>query len=785
MADYVSKETFWTNARDGRPVLKRRRKNIIRACDHCKARKTKCDGVQPCSRCEALGVACTYNTPYSRGLAPPAVPIARRSDSPSGIAGPIPNPSKHIFVADLEREEGRRSIHRYSREASPDSEAEHGEGFLGRSSISVFSYATQLQLCTEQSPPPPTQDAKDPLSASVTDRTASTSPSNAPNPAGYMGSREMRRAQSWLHFCEPPFPPLDIARYTLPNRERGFEMCRWYFEIGNPTCRFLHRPTIERMVYTLCSGGEWLGSGSTRTPELSKIDECIVLMVWAMGCQYPELSSGKPLTPSERAWIQQKGTEYYQVTEFILEKENHSVDRLATLQVRFMMSLFLVRAYRVKAGWDALAVVKNMANNLDMSRWENPYRFGSDKDVPLGTYPNSQLHLHIEQRKRTFWAIYSIDSIVASMVGKSPAFEETGVKIRHPNVEYDEAFEASIIPTEKSPQSGQDSALLAEQPPLILAAIAQAKVAWVLRRALKFIYLDLDAEFDCDVADRLGDMVDRWRTELPEHLRKDAPDGLDAMRKRQWVVIKCSEQQVTMMIYRQSLPLSGLVAKRNTEGESVPGPKPWLQKYQDRCLDAANKVCEMTSKLVETKDIAGNFWFTTYINAMAATVMLVYITYHPSSPRVRTIWESAQKCYEVQRRLMHDSPLARRSVAALEDLFKHVKRRMSSLTSTSSPSTTQSGTLQHDIQRDTQGTDTPPQAHDHSYMELPIMSHHEQAAPSTSATSFPPTSAEMAGFPMDFRTQSWDEFAGVYENSSFFDLDSFVCGGQHFGWTGA
>ncbi|ORX95565.1 hypothetical protein K493DRAFT_219008, partial [Basidiobolus meristosporus CBS 931.73] len=38
-----------------------KRQRVSRACDHCRRKKVRCDGVQPCcGHCKILNIECTY-----------------------------------------------------------------------------------------------------------------------------------------------------------------------------------------------------------------------------------------------------------------------------------------------------------------------------------------------------------------------------------------------------------------------------------------------------------------------------------------------------------------------------------------------------------------------------------------------------------------------------------------------------------------------------------------------------------------------------------------------------
>ncbi|KAB8207882.1 fungal-specific transcription factor domain-containing protein [Aspergillus parasiticus] len=42
------------------------KKYVTRACDECKRRKCKCDGLEPCYRCVSMGLDCAYHSSYNR-----------------------------------------------------------------------------------------------------------------------------------------------------------------------------------------------------------------------------------------------------------------------------------------------------------------------------------------------------------------------------------------------------------------------------------------------------------------------------------------------------------------------------------------------------------------------------------------------------------------------------------------------------------------------------------------------------------------------------------------------
>jgi Fungal Zn(2)-Cys(6) binuclear cluster domain len=305
------------NVSDGpcQPAAKRRRRNALRACDHCKAKKIKCDGVQPCSRCSTHSLTCTYETTYSRGLAPPPI-----SAAPVASAAPARQDSLNSAVGNVTRDVSRsvsftregQAIGDVSRNASQTPEENREEGFLGASSNITYSHVARLHLGSKSRSPSSTsqefqpgirykQQLPNPDVGPKTEKEVFGWPSQPPTTQKRRTSKQIS-----LYFGEPPFPSLNLARYTLPSVERGLEMISWYFDNASPTYRFLHRPSVEKMGRGLCSSGSWLGRDAVNA-EMEEGEDCVVLMVWALGCQYPMSQSGKPFTNEESEWLRQKG----------------------------------------------------------------------------------------------------------------------------------------------------------------------------------------------------------------------------------------------------------------------------------------------------------------------------------------------------------------------------------------------------------------------------------------------------------------------------------------------
>lgn len=562
---------------------KRRRKNTVRACDSCKSKKIKCDGFQPCSRCELHKKTCTYDSPYSRGLAPPVVPSAATRLSTSVLDTPG-QAEPHQITESSPSKYATFDQHRRAREPTSESESEAAERFLGETSNIAYSHAAKLHLSSRPpSPPPPLRQ-------------------DAP--------MERRNSKSnWWHLSEEPFTPLDIARYSLPDTDRGLEMSSWYFENASPTYRFLDRPSVERNICILCRSGDWLGGQNNTSAEasLTKVEECTVMMVWSLACQYPLAKNGKRFDRHQRDWLREKGLQYFQVADMLMEGEKSLIDRLPVLQVRLLQCLYLLTASRLKAAWDLFAAVKNMANNLDLSRIEGSHRAALPRQSHPLPHADRQARLHSEKRKRSFWAIYTLDTYFATMLGKMVTFTDSDIKVGYPSLSGDANFEFGVSP--RNPDLLWQGPGPDDKPSLMWGPIAHAQLAKIVRKALKEMYSDPDASFNTDAADRLAAELHECEANWPDYLRLKTIGELLPIYKRQSGVIKLALQHACLLINRPSLPLSGLGLSRSKADMLQVQSSGSLLKYQDRCLEAALNIADNVSSMVQKGDITDQFWY--------------------------------------------------------------------------------------------------------------------------------------------------------------------------------
>ncbi|KAI5781551.1 fungal-specific transcription factor domain-containing protein [Geopyxis carbonaria] len=597
-----------------------------------------------CSSINASSVVCSYEKPYLRGTLP-AVPPAR---SPSLIcsASPPHSPTTHRIAPPSATATTAPPLvsgppttvsPSHSREPSPSSGAAQHESFLGSSSNLVFSHAAQHQLTQPERP-----------------KILSRSGAGAGAGVGAYYGDENGEAAGDRHFwfAEPPFPDLNVAAFSLPSKPKALEFVAWYFENASPTYRILHRPTIEAAIHDGFHGcdDEWWGPAAmgARSKVFEDKSVCaVVFMVWAIGCQFP-----KDINTKERIRaLRQRSVQFYQCAKMQLDKERSQIDRLATLQAKLLMTIYLLTTSSVKAAWDLFAVVKNIANSLDLNRRR-----------PIAD------SLHLEVRRRALWAIYTLDSYMCTMLGKTLTWSDSDVTDDFPSLADDGRLVVDALGrlVDSAPEGDGG-------PSLMEAPRAHAKLAKIVRSALRRLYGDNVGDNVGETMTELSAAVDAWENELPEFLRsrKGAP-GLQMVYARQNNVIQLAHAHAQLIIFRPSLPLSHLTggvseASRANGAGSLSG-------HQSACLAAALRA----SHLVPRRGLTGAFWFSAYIAFCAATVCYVYVVQNPHDHRREEVLDAAARCGDLEHTLAGDGEnrMARRYAGALEGLEGVVRSRL-------------------------------------------------------------------------------------------------------------
>lgn len=390
-----------------------RRRNpvkVSRACDFCKVRKAKCNGMIPCDKCVVKGRVCLYDTKYSRGRPPTPPPSVAQlaglgapgggfrcetpgvassvSRSASGLgasASPRP-PATREIPAGLRPTADREPIVTPSRTSPELDMAEiQGQVFDPTSGL-TFLHRAWKRLARQHSTP-----------VAPTDQIA--------------------HQQPWTLAGDKPLPQREGDRVVLPPHGKARELLSLYFDVCIATYRFLHRGTtlawLESVERSLDQGGPaWVELGKPRT--------AIVLTVLAIASIHCERScADKAAVPSGIC-----ADELFCMASSLTDTET-GFPSLESAQVRLIQVLYLLTTSRMNRAWYTFGSVVQIIAALGLHRRPDRKRGLTSG----GDYIRSQCSI------RTFWAAYILDQHLGVIFGRPRHYHDEDI---------DQEFPASV-----------------------------------------------------------------------------------------------------------------------------------------------------------------------------------------------------------------------------------------------------------------------------------------------------------------------------------------------------
>ncbi|KAK9491780.1 hypothetical protein V1508DRAFT_193474 [Lipomyces doorenjongii] len=686
---------------------KRPRKNSTRACDTCKARKIRCDGIQPCARCTRFHANCTYESKYTRGsLVTPMRSSAVQTDPiytqlpplvPASDAQPAQNIDGKDHVRRIDDKLDAAPLFSSSNDLSPIRNSTSRDLFVGGHCSAQYPQAAGLVLkslhkeAARNNHPTAKRDsshlAQSSMNMATNSRESVCTSSYSSYPyLRFLPQKLIRAYDQQFWFTECPMGEVDSSYLALPSKKHARKLVSWYFDNASPTYRILHRPLLEEWIdsgfhaevspFDSDAQGEMECASTGPRPEYDNMrrrllnDRCIsalIFSVWAMGCQFPV---GLP-TDNREKWkgeLRYRSQQYLLIAQNELSKDKSSPDMLIKLQAQFIMCQYLLTTSRVKEAWDLLVTVKNIANNLGLNRRGNAH---------CGTWPFPG-RLQLELEKRAFWAIYTLESYMCTMLGKTLTWAEEDITTDWPAIARF-ALLQHVSETDGEAAADEIAAIdyceSRSQPSLMYSLIAHAKVSRVVRSALRKLYRDIPSEYQEDIIDDLAGQVDEWENMLPMFLKPSSQTGgLRLPYSRQVDVIHIAHAHALILIYRPSLNLMD-ASVRQTDGTPILlDVSARRRRQQDKCLEAAMSVAEMDDFV----NISGSNWFIAYVVFCAVTVMFVYLKHHPLNPNRQLILQRVRKLCNVEMSLSRESDMARRYVSALNELWHQVQKYLRS-----------------------------------------------------------------------------------------------------------
>lgn len=199
-------------------------------------KKIKCTGRCPCALCQRAGLPCEFTASYTRGRLPSVV-----VDETAMNASPQPK---------ILTQEQSTTPKRPSFEAiAPSSQYQR---IAASPAITQHNFETNTPTTITQDPrrysPEPAQGQTDQQGHYVGSSSAFSFLLRIQRRLHQDSSSSLSRTSSIFTFGDAPLPEVDTTFFVLPPKADAQRLVERYFDFAAPTHRFLHRPTIEKLM---------------------------------------------------------------------------------------------------------------------------------------------------------------------------------------------------------------------------------------------------------------------------------------------------------------------------------------------------------------------------------------------------------------------------------------------------------------------------------------------------------------------------------------------------------
>lgn len=387
-----SKRPLVTTNEDAEDENRRKDPKVSRACDNCKKKKIRCDGMLPCNKCAKRKSDCAYDAKYGRGR-PPTPPLSTTLREPQDRSR---SDRPHQLSTWEQAAPGidEVSVSRVHSRASPEVEIE-GQYFDPTSGLNFLHRAWKKLLIQKE------------------------------ESASY-DSNDAERNQLLTSAGDRPFHvDSNASESFIPSASAARALVKYYFEECVVTYRMFHRQTVEAwMEMFLKDREERPVSRSLNNPRT-----VILLTIMAIATLRLERVNGEVSMEDELLALQRSDRLF--CAGMKLADEEMGFPRLESAQARLIQVLYLLQTSRINKGWYTFGNVFHITLSLGMHR-----RRDQKRDFPFTS--RRQNYITSECYKRTFWAAYIIDRYLSVVFGRPRLYQDEDIDQNFPDNVNDE-----------------------------------------------------------------------------------------------------------------------------------------------------------------------------------------------------------------------------------------------------------------------------------------------------------------------------------------------------------
>ncbi|KAH7356330.1 fungal-specific transcription factor domain-containing protein [Pyrenochaeta sp. MPI-SDFR-AT-0127] len=455
-------------------------------------------------------------------------------------------------------------------------------------------------------------------------------------------------------FGDAPLPEFDPSFFVLPPKPDAQRLVERYFDYAAPTHRFLHRPSIEKLVEEFYeTQGEMRG-------ENGKAKAALLMVVFAQAQAYMPKGST----------AQENSARYFFAAEHQLSKERGAV-RLASVQARLLQCFYLLTQSRINHCWSLFGTLSHLALAIGLNRGR--------KCDPSTTID----YVELENRRRLFWCAYSLDKYLAAALGRPRTFKDEDIDQELPTIVNDN----DLHPTHISLTASKSHSIMK-------GPVEHIKLTRIVSLVLRDLYsirppslplrIELSSKYTAD--------LHAWRSPLSRFLSDSGAEGggidshlLIPIYQRQRSVLNLAYYHAMLLIHRPFLlrdfaSLTHMPTHRSW-GKGANAATLDTSGNVTACLEAAMSIVRVVDDVFTSSNLFRSFWFTQYYAFCAVVVLYIYrIQQHLITPgKCEGYFAAGQKCQRQLESVSETDCLARRYCLVLEELRVEALRQNSRL----------------------------------------------------------------------------------------------------------
>jgi hypothetical protein len=620
----------------------RKAQKVSRACDYCKGKKNKCNGLRPCDACVKKGLKCTYNAKYSRGRPPTPPPGEVRA-----VVGIVEQNDMHGTTAEQQvAPMNALQIDRNPSRGSPELDMAEIEGqYFEPTSGLTFLHRAWKRLSSQRA-----RTVPDLLNGD-------------------------EKSQPLMAAGDRSFDDASQGPVSLPDRSAALNLLNFYFEVCVVTYRFFHRPTVLSwfdVVQTNFELDRSLHQG------LGHAKCAIVLGLLAIATRRQQRTSENVLS-EDQEHISLKRSDQFFCAAMRLTDAEIGLPRLESAQARLVQVLYLLQTSRMNQGWYVFGNTLQIISALGLHR-----RAGRIKNATPAYKANFD-YIHSQNKKRTFWVAYTIDKYLAVVLGRPRHYHDDDIDQDFPDSVNDEDMSSSG-PLKANPDSETDCH--------VDALIFHAKLSQIIGAISHSVYSikKMPKHERLAAAHTHGQSLHEWKASLPPHLGIIRPSSLIPSFRRQAIALRLAYAHAVIHANRPFL-LGGMrnnsINANSNAADAAGGSMQGSIDAVSECIEAAQAALQTVDMMSSDGTLFYAFWWTHYVTFCALAVIYVWeIQQHQNANGTRTpidtaksdnekskLLDLAERCHNhLAMMAARDSPSRRYSVI-LEELRLEARQR--------------------------------------------------------------------------------------------------------------